>query len=127
MLINIPTSKDIYIEIAGIKVAVVQSYKIVSSRENTIIKEIGNDDAVCIVPGNTSYNIELNRVYFISSNHSPINFFDLVDFTIVVVKPDKRIHYTGCQWVNISEGIAVDGPCMETIHALAAKRTELTV
>ena len=127
MLLNIPTSRDIYIEIAGVKVAVVESYKVNSSRENTVIKEIGNDNAICIVAGNLLHNIELKRVYFTSTSQFHVDFFNLFDFTIVIAKPGKRIHYTGCQWTNISDGVSLDGHCVETITVLATGRTQLQV
>ncbi len=32
-----------------------------------------------------------------------INFHELSDFSLVIVKPDRRIVYTGCNWSRIDE------------------------
>lgn len=125
MLLNIPTSKDIFIEVDGEKVAVVESYKAKSTRESSSIKEFGNSDAVFTISGNSVHTIELKRVYFVSSDKEMLDFYNLDNFTVVIVKPNKRILYTGCQWTSITEGVAIDEPCIETIFVTSARRLEL--
>lgn len=123
-MFTIPTSKDIYIEVNGRKVAVIESYQATASKKVTTIQEFGNDKAVCTISGQASYQLSLNRVYLVSEN-SLINFYNLKNFNIVIVKPDKRILYTGCEWINIKEGVKLNETCIETIDVNALDRIEV--
>lgn len=125
MLLNIPTSRDIYIEVDGRRVAVVESYKVKTAREFSSVKEFGSSDTVCVIGGATSHTLELKRVYFVADGMEQPDFYALDNFTVVVVKPNKRVLYTGCQWSSIAEGAAIDKPCIETITATSVKRIEL--
>lgn len=125
MLLNIPTSKDIYIEIDGKRVAVVESYKAKTTREATPVHEFGNDSPVCYINGSIVHTLELRRVYFTNDSEVELNFFELSNFTVGIVKPNKRIIYTGCEWQSINEGIAINTPCIENILVTATRRVEL--
>lgn len=125
MFLNIPTSKDIYIEIDGNKVAVVESYKAKSARSTTLIEEFGNAQPIAAIRGRTTHQLELKRVYFLSQGKSDIDFHALSNFTIVIVKPNSRILYIGCEWDSITEGVSLNQPCIETVTVVAAKRTEM--
>ena len=53
-----PTSSDIYLEVDGKKVAVVQSYTAKSSRTSQTV-ELGEDEPVATIPGQRTHVIEL--------------------------------------------------------------------
>lgn len=123
-MFTIPTSKDIYIEVNGKKVAIIESYHATTSKKVIPIEEFGNDRPVCIINGQVSYQLSLSRIYLVSEN-STLNFYNLKNFNIVIVKPDKRILYTGCEWINIKEGVKLNEPCIETIDVNALDRIEV--
>ena len=94
-MIQFPTSSDIYLEANGKKIAVVQNYRSVSTRtEKTIEASDG------------------------------ISFYDLEDFSLVIVKPDRRVVYTGCNWSRIAETGQLSETVAEEITLVAAKRVE---
>lgn len=125
--INIPTSKDIYIEVNGQKVAVIESYKARSSREIKEIEEFGDAKPIATISGRTKHSILLRRIYFIGEQAKKIDFFKLENFDVVIVKPNSRIHYTGCQWENISESVDLKTPCIEEISVSASNRIEVNL
>ena len=92
--ITIPTSRDIYLEAEGIKVAAVQSYQVKTKRENREIEVFGSAYPAASLPGRTSYTIALQKVLI--QQGVDIDFYQLSDFSLVIVKPDKRIIFTGC-------------------------------
>ena len=58
-----PTSSDIYLEANGRKIAVVQSYKAVSSKSEKLIEAFGETEPIAALTGRTSYKISLTRLY----------------------------------------------------------------
>ena len=58
-----PTSSDIYLEVDGKKVAVVQSYTAKSSRTSQTVEAFGEDEPVATIPGPRNHVIELTRLY----------------------------------------------------------------
>ena len=58
-----PTSSDIYLEVDGKKVAVVQSYTAKSSRTSQTVEAFGEDEPVATIPGQRTHVIELTRLY----------------------------------------------------------------
>ena len=54
-----PTSKDIYIEVDGKKVAVVQSYSAKTTRTSSVVEAFGEDQPVATIPGPRKHTIEL--------------------------------------------------------------------
>ncbi|MEG1027987.1 MAG: hypothetical protein RSE07_04790 [Oscillospiraceae bacterium] len=118
MLYNIPTSRDIFIEANGKRIAVVESYTSKVSRSQKAIKEFGNNNPVGIVNLDTSYILSLKRVYITDA----IDFFKLENFNLVVCFPDKQVIYTNCQWNDISESIDIDKPIIESITLTANNR-----
>lgn len=122
---TIPTSSDIYLEANGVKVAVVQSYKAVSSKNEKTIEAFGESEPVATISGTKSYDIELTRLYASDDAISDgINFHNLSDFSLVIAKPDKRIVYTGCEWSEISENGEVSDTVAEKISIIAKSRVE---
>ena len=56
-----------------------------------------------------------------------INFHDLDNFSLVIVKPDRRVVYTGCQWSQIAEDGELSEMVAEKITIVAADRVETGV
>ena len=123
-----PTSCDIYLEINGKKVAVVQSYSAKSVRTSRSIEAFGESEPVATIPGANCYTIELSRVYATGEAISDgISFHELSDFSLVICKPDRNIIYSGCQWSVISETGALGETVLEKVSISAAKRVESRV
>lgn len=122
---KIPTSADIYLEVGGVKVAVVQSYKVVASRSGKAILAFGQEEPVATIRGAAEYKLELTRIYATDAAiQDGINFYGLQDFDLVICKPDRNVIYTGCQWVTLEESADVGGSVLEKVVISAAKRTE---
>lgn len=125
-IISFPTSKDIYLEINGRKLAVAQGYKAKTTRESKYIEAFGQAEPAGTVGGRVKHVIELSRVCMSTLQSSDsIGFHELSGFNVVIVKPDRKIIYSGCEWADISEGISLDDVMVETITAVAKKRIEL--
>ena len=123
-----PTSSDIYLEIDGKKVAVVQSYSAKSTRTSQNVEAFGEDEPVATIPGPRSHVIELTRLYATDEAiRDGINFHDLTDFSLVICKPDRKIIYSGCQWSSIDETGALGAMVVEKITVVATKRIETAV
>ena len=112
--VKIPTSADIYLEVNGVRVAVVQSYKVTATRSSKAIYAFGQEAPVATIRGQGQYRLELTR----------IDFMQLDDFSLVVCKPDRNIIYSGCQWSQMQESAEVGGNVMEKVTIEAARRTE---
>lgn len=123
-----PTSSDIYLEIEGKKVAVVQSYTAKTTRSSQNVEAFGEDEPVATIPGPRSQIIELTRLYATDEAiRDGINFHDLTDFSLVICKPDRKIIYSGCQWSSIGETGALGAMVVEKITVVATKRIETAV
>ena len=100
----LPLSSDIYLEVDGKKVAVVQSYTTRATRTSREIEAFGENEPVATIAGANKYTLELSRLYATDEAISDgINFYDLNDFSLVICKPDKRIIYSQCRWSSIEE------------------------
>ena len=128
MTTTIPMSCDIYLEAEGKKVAVVQSYRALSKKSERTIEAFGENEPVASIAAQTSYTLELTRLYATDSAISDgIRFHDLSDFSFVIVKPDRRVVYTGCNWKSIDENGSVGDVVAEKITLIAAHRVETAV
>lgn len=127
-VIGFPTSSDIYIEANGKKVAVVQSYKASAARTEQVIEAFGEKEPVATIASQLTYKLELTRLYATDEAVSDgISFHDLSDFSLVIVKPEKRVIYTGCQWSNIEESGQLSQMVAEHITVICSHRTETAV
>ena len=110
--ICIPTSADIRIEVAGRRVAVVQSYRV-------------EEEASCEVVGAIGSNEPLQRVYATDEAISDgLRFHDLRQFSLVIAKPDTMVVFSGCEWERLTERAEVGSSVLEEAVVLAAVRGE---
>jgi len=122
-----PTSSDIYLELDGKKVAVVQSYTAKATKSSQSIEAFGESEPVATIEGQRKYTLELTRLYATDDAVSDgINFYDLKDFSLVICKPDRKIIYSGCEWSTIHEEGQLNAMVAEKITVVAAKRIETT-
>ena len=122
-----PTSSDIYLEVDGVKVAVVQSYSAKASKTSSAVEAFGESEPVATVPGQTSHVLELTRLYATDEAiRDGIDFHTLEDFSLVICKPDRRVIYSGCQWSAIGETGTLGDMVVEKVTIVAAKRLETT-
>lgn len=125
MSVTLPGSADIYLELDGKKVAVVQSYKAAAKKSERSIEAFGESEPVAAITSAANYTVELTRLYATDSAISDgIRFHELQDFSLVIVKPDRRIVYTGCNWSRIDESGEVGDLVAEKITLIAAHRVE---
>ena len=122
---GIPTSSDIYLEVNGRKVAVVQSYTAQTTKSSTTVEAFGESEPVAATPGQSKHQLELARIYATDEAIADgINFYDLEDFSLVICKPDRRVIYSGCQWSKIGESGTLGASVVEKVSVVAAKRLE---
>lgn len=127
-VIGFPTSSDIYLEADGKKIAVVQSYKAVAKRSEQVIEAFGEAEPVATIASQRSYKLELTRLYATDEAISDgINFHELSDFSLVIVKPDRRVVYTGCEWSEIAERGELSEMVAEKITVISSHRVETAV
>ena len=121
-----PTSADIYLELDGKKVAVVQSYTARASKSSKNVEAFGESEPVATLAGQRKYILELTRLYATDDAVSDgINFYDLTNFSLVICKPDRKVIYSGCEWSEIQEEGQLNAMVAERVTLLAAKRIEV--
>ncbi len=126
MIRKIPTSADIYLEVDGVRVAVVQSYRAVTTRKSRAVEAFGQEEPVATVRGASRYTLELSRLYATDDAiRDGIDFSALDSFSLVINKPDRSIIYYDCQWQELSESAEVGGMVLEHVTIVAGHRTEL--
>ena len=122
-----PTSSDIYLELDGRKVAVVQSYTAKAAKSSRSVEAFGESEPVATIEGQKQYTLELTRLYATDDAISDgINFYDLRDFSLVICKPDRKVIYSGCQWSAIQEEGQLNAMVAEKVTVVASKRIETT-
>lgn len=124
-ILGFPTSSDIYLEADGRKIAVVQSYKSTAQRSEQIIEAFGESEPIATIASQLTYKIELTRLYATDEAVSDgINFHDLSNFSLVIVKPDRRVVYTGCEWSKLEEDGQLSEMVAERITLISSHRVE---
>lgn len=122
---GIPSSSDIYLEINGKKVAVVQSYSAQSSKTSSVVEAFGETEPVATITGTVQHVLELTRIYATDEAIADgLRFYDLEDFNLVICKPDRRVIYSDCQWSGIEEDGRLNAMVAEKVTVVAAKRIE---
>ena len=120
-----PTSADIYLELDGKKVAVVQGYTAKASKSSKNVEAFGESEPVATIEGQRKYTLELTRLYATDDAVSDgINLYDLRDFSLVICKPDRKIIYSGCEWSTIQEDGQLNAMVAEKVTVVASKRIE---
>ena len=123
-----PTSSDIYLEVDGKKVAVVQSYTARSSRTSQTVEAFGEDEPVATIPGQRSHVIELTRLYATDEAiRDGIDFYNMSGFSLVICKPDRKVIYSDCQWSAIQESATLGSMVLEKVTLVASRRIETGV
>lgn len=117
---SVQTGRDISIEINGRRAAVVESYRVKAVRSVYEVEELGSDVPAAAIGGRQSYELTLKRVRL--TNSGEVDFYSLENFDVVIVRPDGRVVYSGCEWAQIEEGASVGSPCAETMILTAARR-----
>ncbi len=120
-----PTSSDIYLELDGRKVAVVQSYTAKAAKTSRSVEAFGESEPVATIEGQKRYTLELTRLYATDDAISDgIDFYALKDFSLVICKPDRKVIYSGCQWSAIQEEGQLNAMVAEKVTVVASKRIE---
>lgn len=121
-----PTSSDIYLEVDGVRVAVVQSYAAKTTKSSTVVEAFGESEPVATSPGQTTHVIELSRLYATDQAiRDGLNFYEMKDFSLVICKPDRKVIYSGCQWSGIQESANVGSMVLEKVSLVASRRIEI--
>lgn len=122
---KIPTTADLYLEVNGVRVAVVQSYRVTTTRDSRAVSAFGQSEPVATIRGTAAYTIELSRLYATDEAiRDGLDFYSLEDFNLVVCRPDSRVIYSGCQWAELSESAEVGGLVLEKVTITASRRTQ---
>ena len=120
-----PTSSDIWLEVDGQKVAVVQGYSCKASRTSMTVEAFGEDEPVATVQGPQSYVIQLSRLYATDQAAADgLNFYELKNFSLVICKPDRKVIYSDCQWSGIEEDAQLGKTVVEKLTMVARSRME---
>ena len=123
-----PTSCDIYLELEGRKVAVVQSYTAKTTKSSTAVEAFGEAEPVATAPGQAAHVIELTRLYATDEAiRDSIDFYSLSGFSLVICKPDRKIIYSDCQWSSIQESASIGSMVLEKVTLVASRRIETGV
>ena len=95
-----PTSADIYLELDGRKVAVVQGYTAKAAKSSRFVEAFGESEPVAAIEGQRKYTLELTRLYATDDAVSDgIDFYNLEDFSLVIWKRGaSAFSRTGRSW-----------------------------
>ena len=123
-----PTSSDIYLEVDGTRVAVVQSYTAKTTKSSTAVEAFGESEPVATIPGQASHVLELTRLYATDEAiQDGIDFYSLSGFSLVICKPDRKVIYSDCQWSTIQENATLGSMVLEKVTVVASRRIETEV
>ena len=123
-----PTSSDIWLELDGQKVAVVQSYSCKAARSSYSVEAFGEEEPVATVQGPQSYVIQLTRLYATDQAMADgLDFYQMRNFSLVICKPDRKVIYSDCQWSEVQEDAKLGQMVMEKLTLVAKSRMETAV
>lgn len=120
-----PTSSDIWLELDGQKVAVVQGYSCRAVRSSYSVEAFGEEEPVATVQGPQNYTIQLSRLYATDQAIADgLDFYSLKNFSLVICKPDRKVIYSDCQWSEIQEEAKLGQMVAEKLTLVAKNRME---
>ena len=120
-----PTSSDIWLELNGKKVAVVQSYNCKTTRSSMTVEAFGEEEPVATVQGPQNYVIQLTRLYATDQAIADkLDFYSMKNFSMVICKPDRKVIYSDCQWSDIQEDAQLGRMVVEKLTLVARSRME---
>jgi len=123
-----PTSSDIYLEVDGVRVAVVQSYSAKATKSSTAVEAFGESEPVATIPGQAKHVVELTRLYATDEAiQDGLDFYNMSGFSLVICKPDRKIIYSDCQWSAIQETGKLGDMVLEKVTLVASRRIETGV
>lgn len=93
----------IRVELNGTKMALVQSYNASAQWESRPVEAFGEGEPVATLRAGVRYRVELNRLLLCGGEQKPDSLYGLDNFRLAIVRPDRKIIYTGCCWESISE------------------------
>ena len=123
--ITFPTGKDIFIEVNGQRLAVAQSYKAKTVKTSRTVEAFGSREPVGTIDGRVQHLLELTRVKALGSAQDPVDFHELSGFNVVIVRPDRKVIYSDCQWSSIFEAASAEDLLFETVSVVAGRRMEV--
>ena len=127
-VMGFPTSSDIYLELEGKKIAVVQSYHAKATKTSKVIEAFGEEEPVATIGGQQQYVVELTRLYATDEAiQDGLDFYNMSGFSLVICKPDRKIIYSDCQWSAIQENATLGSMVLEKVTLVAARRIETEV
>ena len=91
--------EDVYIELDGEKLAMVESYRAISHCQEREILSFGESAPAGIVRGKETHQLELFRL----RKKGDLDLFSLEDFTLTLVRPAGKVRYLGCRWQEVEE------------------------
>lgn len=121
--INFPTSRDVYVEVNGKRLAAVEGYKVRSVCDKKYIRSFWNVEPIGVLSGGVVHEIELSRVYLYNDQiNNYRDFFELTSFNLVLIKPGKKVVYNDCQWIKIAESINAQNMMIEDATLISKNR-----
>lgn len=98
-MLTVPTCNEISVEQNGKAIAVAQSYCVTTLAYKPSVITLSR---VCPLPDST--------------------IKDWNGFNIIIIKPDRKIIYSGCEWKSITR----DGAIIESMEITCEKRIEIS-
>lgn len=123
--VKVMTSDDIFFEIAGKRVAGVESYSTKYTNDVKTIDAFGQSTPIGYTIGSKKYTIDISKVYLEDTAiDDGIDFYSLSDygFNLVIIKNGKRTVYNNCIISDISEDGALKDKVAEKITLMALSR-----
>lgn len=128
MAYQFPTSKDITFEVNSKSVAVVQSYTTSFTRDDKEVDSFGEPEAVGFTYGKKHYTLKITKAYINDAGLADgLDFYNLANFDFVIIKPDKKIVYSGCSITGIDEDGNLNDIIAEHINIRATSRAEQAI
>ena len=113
--------KGLYIEINGVKVGAIKSYNIKTICSTKHSDTLWGNDLAQTVKGNTRYIVSLTKLCLVNNI---IDFYNLKNFTLKIVKPVESLVFCCCEWTNMEESGSLEGVVLEEFTLVSLCRTK---